>query len=138
MSGNKRQELGAEPDGALEARAAALVNPASGLANDFLNVYNEILMLIEMLPAMPELADDIFGWRPCSYRSYFMQCNLPGRAEALDEPRLEEELILPHEDGRRRAWLHRQGVVLGEEAGEDGVRLRLRWTERQKAQFEGL
>ena len=59
-------------------------------------------------------------------------------AEALDEPRLEEELILPHEDGRRRAWLHRQGVVLGEEAGEDGVRLRLRWTERQKAQFEGL
>jgi GTP-binding protein HflX len=59
-------------------------------------------------------------------------------AEALDEPRLEEDLILPHEDGRRRAWLHRQGVVLGEEAGEDGVRLRLRWTERQKAQFEGL
>ena len=84
MSGNKRQELGAEPDGALEARAAALVNPASGLANDFLNVYNEILMLIEMLPAMPELADDIFGCRPCRYRSYFMQCNLPGRAEALD------------------------------------------------------
>ncbi|WP_374637051.1 GTPase HflX [Paracoccus sp. (in: a-proteobacteria)] len=59
-------------------------------------------------------------------------------AEALDEPRLEEELVLPHEDGRRRAWLHRQGVVLSEEAGEDGVHLRLRWTERQKAQFQGL
>lgn len=84
MSGNKGQELGAEPDEALEARVAALVNPASGLANDFLNVYNEILMLIEMLPGMPELADDILGWRPCSYRAYFMQCNLPGRAEALE------------------------------------------------------
>ena len=59
-------------------------------------------------------------------------------AEALDEPRLEEELVLDHADGRRRAWLHRQGVVTDEEPGEDGVRLHLRWTEQQKAQFEAL
>lgn len=72
-----------EPD-AQAVRAAALINPASGLANDFLNVYNEILMLIEMLPTMPELADDIFAWRPCSYRAYFMQSSLPGRGEALE------------------------------------------------------
>ncbi len=71
-------------DGAQRARASALTNPTSGLANDFLNVYNEILMLIEMVPAMPELADDIFAWRPCSYRSYFMQSDLPGSAETLD------------------------------------------------------
>lgn len=67
----------------VEARAAALVNPASGLANDFLNVYNEILMLIELLPTMPELADDIAAWRPASYRAYFMQSPLPGSEEAL-------------------------------------------------------
>ncbi len=72
-----------EPD-ATAQRAAALVNPVSGLANDFLNVYNEILMLIEMLPGMPDLADDILAWRPCSYRAYFMQSQLPGRREALD------------------------------------------------------
>ena len=59
-------------------------------------------------------------------------------AEALDEPRIEAELVLSHSDGRRRAWLHGQGVVLGEEMAEDGVHLRLRWTERQRAQFEGL
>ena len=59
-------------------------------------------------------------------------------AEALDEPRIETELVLSHSGGRRRAWLHGQGVVLGEEMAEDGVHLRLRWTERQKAQFEGL
>ena len=68
----------------LEHRAAALVNPASGLANDFLNVYNEILMLIEMLPMMPELVDDVVAWRPSSYRAYFMQSQLPGRQGALD------------------------------------------------------
>lgn len=84
MSLGQENHLRSEDAGALEQRAAALINPASGLANDFLNVYNEILMLIEMLPAMPELADDIFAWRPCSYRAYFMQSALPGRNDALD------------------------------------------------------
>lgn len=59
-------------------------------------------------------------------------------AEALDEPRREAELVLPHSDGRRRAWLHEQGVVAAEEVAEEGVRLRLRWTDRQRAAFEGL
>jgi hypothetical protein len=77
-----RRDL-AQPE-TLERRANALVNPASGLANDFLNVYNEILMLIEMLPTMPELIDDIASWRPASYRAYFLQSQLPGRLEALE------------------------------------------------------
>ena len=68
----------------LETRAAALVNPVSGLANDFLNVYNEILMLIELLPTMPDLIDDVRAWRPASYRAYFMQSQLPGRQEAIE------------------------------------------------------
>ena len=84
MSLGQENRLRKDDPGALEQRASALINPASGLANDFLNVYNEILMLIEMLPSMPELADDIFSWRPCSYRAYFMQSALPGRNDALD------------------------------------------------------
>ncbi|KRW93950.1 GTPase HflX [Paracoccus sp. MKU1] len=59
-------------------------------------------------------------------------------AEALDEPRRAAELVLPHSDGRRRAWLHEQGVVTAEDVAEDGVRLRLRWTDRQRAAFEAL
>lgn len=78
---NVEQELAAADS--LESRAMALVNPASGLANDFLNVYNEILMLIELLPTMPELVDDISVWRPASYRAYFMQSPLPGSDHAL-------------------------------------------------------
>jgi len=57
---------------------------------------------------------------------------------ALDEPQREDELVLPHSDGRRRAWLHRQGVVTGEEVADEGGRLHLRWTNRQKAMFEAL
>ncbi|WP_299907279.1 GTPase HflX [uncultured Paracoccus sp.] len=58
--------------------------------------------------------------------------------EALDEPRYPGQVVLPFSDGRRRAWLHEAGVVEREEAGEDGLHLELRWTERQKATYEAL
>jgi hypothetical protein len=74
----------ASVDAPLKARAAALVNPASGLANDYLNLFNEIVMLIEQLPSMPELIDDIFAWRPTSYLDYFTNSVLPGRGSALE------------------------------------------------------
>jgi hypothetical protein len=67
-----------------ERRAEAIVNPASGLANDYLNLFNEIVMLIEQLPVMPELIDDILRWRPVSYQSYFANSILPGRTSALE------------------------------------------------------
>jgi hypothetical protein len=74
----------AVPNSSLESRAAVLVNPASGLANDYLNLFNEIVMLIEQLPEMPELIDDLLAWRPTSYQEYFDRSILPGRHSALD------------------------------------------------------
>ncbi len=72
-------------------RAEALVNPASGLANDYLNLFNEIVMLVEQLPMMPELFDDIQRWRPTSYRAYFERSILPGSRSAIDDyDRLDE------------------------------------------------
>jgi hypothetical protein len=65
-------------------RAEMLVNPASGLANDYLNLFNEIVMLIETLPTMPDLFEDIQRWRPTSYREYFRQSILPGRGSAIE------------------------------------------------------
>lgn len=84
-SGSDTQNTDGSPvDAPLKARAAALVNPASGLANDYLNLFNEIVMLIEQLPAMPELIDDVFAWRPTSYLDYFTNSVLPGRGSALE------------------------------------------------------
>jgi hypothetical protein len=69
----------------LEARAAALVNPASGIANDYLNHFNEALLLIENLPALlPEMIDEILAWRPVGYREYFTSSPLPGSAATLE------------------------------------------------------
>ena len=68
----------------LEARAACLVNPASGVANDYLNHFNEILLLIENLPTLlPEMLDELLAWKPVSYREYFTRSLLPGSAGAL-------------------------------------------------------
>ncbi len=57
---------------------------------------------------------------------------------ALDEERSEAELVLPFSAGKARAWLHREGVVLEEQDGEDGHHVRVKWTARQKAAFEAL
>ena len=57
---------------------------------------------------------------------------------ALDEARTSETVTLPFSDGRRRAWLHEAGVVEKEESTQNGVRLRLNWTERQKTAFASL
>lgn len=71
-----------DPD--LENRAACLINPASGIANDYLNVFNEVLLLIENLPILlPELMEDLEQWQPISYRDYFSKSPLPGSEKAL-------------------------------------------------------
>ena len=61
----------------------SLVNPLTGLANDYLNVYNEILLLLEFLPSMPEMTDDALAWRPRGYCEYFEQSSIPGARDAL-------------------------------------------------------
>lgn len=69
----------------LEARANDLVNPNSGIANDYLNHFNEILLLIENLPILlPEMLDELLAWKPIDYREYFTNSALPGRQQALE------------------------------------------------------
>lgn len=68
----------------LAMQAAELVNPKSGIANDYLNTFNEILLLIENLPVLlPEMVDELLQWRPTGYREYFKASSLPGSPVAL-------------------------------------------------------
>ncbi|WP_313137465.1 GTPase HflX [Paracoccus jeotgali] len=56
----------------------------------------------------------------------------------LSEPRETAELRLDFGDGRRRAWLHEQGVVEEERPEDDAVIVHVRWTERQREAFAAL
>ena len=57
---------------------------------------------------------------------------------ALAEARGTAVIDLPFAAGRRRAWLHDQGVVLDEAETDTGHRLTVSWTEGQKARFARL
>jgi hypothetical protein len=68
----------------LEKRAASLINPRSGIANDFINHFADVFLLIENFPLLlPEMVDDMLQWRAKSYREYFSNSNLPGKDAAL-------------------------------------------------------
>ena len=56
----------------------------------------------------------------------------------LDQDRQEETLTLGPEDGRRRAWLFKQGVVVNETETDGQSRLTVRWTPAQAVRFSRL
>ena len=47
----------------------------------------------------------------------------------------EETISLSHKEGKKRAWLYQQGVVIREEVVETGMLLVVFWSAQQKAQF---
>jgi hypothetical protein len=50
---------------------AANVNPATGLATDYLNLFNEAIMLFEMGLDMPDMAEELADWKKHSYVEHF-------------------------------------------------------------------
>src|SRR4051812_29331569 len=69
------------------ARAAELlaanINPNTGLATDYLNHFNEAIMLLEMIPDMPDCFQDFLDWQPLSYREHFTASNFKARDLAI-------------------------------------------------------
>ena len=47
------------------------INPDTYLATDFLNHFNEIIMLVEMLPQLDDVYADIVAWEAISYEQHF-------------------------------------------------------------------
>jgi hypothetical protein len=70
------------------ARAAQLraanINPRTGLATDYLNHFNEAIMLLEMIPDMPECSEDFLAWQPLSYSEHFTASNFKARDLAIE------------------------------------------------------
>ena len=59
-------------------------------------------------------------------------------SQAFDEEKSERTLTLPFAEGRKRAWLHQEGIVASEEDTEDGHRITVRWTARQEKRYRDL
>lgn len=67
--------------------AGTLINPGTLLATDYLNHFNEAIMLIGMVADIPDVMSDLQAWRPKSYREHFRDSGLdygPLAADAYD------------------------------------------------------
>lgn len=60
------------------------INPVSFLATDYLNHYNEVFMLLEMIPDMPDMIEELEGWEPKSYIVHFADSNLSEKEIAIE------------------------------------------------------
>jgi hypothetical protein len=80
-----------------EARAAVLraanINPRTGLATDYLNHFNEAIMLLEMIPDMPECTEDFLTWSPLCYAEHFWASNFKARDLAIEAYELADARI---------------------------------------------
>ena len=59
-------------------------------------------------------------------------------SRAFDEEKSERSLTLSFAEGRKRAWLHQEGVVQSETETDAGHRITVRWTARQEKRYRDL
>lgn len=106
---------------------AANINPRTGLATDYLNHFNEAIMLLEMIPDLPECAADFMSWRPLSYAEHFTASHFKARDLAIAAYVSADVHVRAEFDSLTSAMtsiLTAVGEALGE-VREDRIRARL-------------
>ena len=76
--------------------AAANINPVTFLATDYLNHFNNVVMLLELLPDMPDCAEEVVAWAPMSYEDYFRTAHFRERDLAVDAYRAADQIGRAH------------------------------------------
>jgi len=66
-----------------EQLAKANINPNTGLATDYLNHFNEAIMLLDLVATMPECLTDLMAWAPMSYEEHFASSRFKDRGLAV-------------------------------------------------------
>jgi hypothetical protein len=126
------RQTGASEHARASRLRAANINPRTGLATDYLNHFNEAIMLLEMIPDMPECAEDFLLWYPLTYREHFAASNFKARDLAIEAYESAEATIRAEFDNvtsamtsiltavgtaMREARQHKTRATLAEQAG---------------------
>jgi hypothetical protein len=122
-----RQESTPEAQARAAELKAANINPRTGLATDYLNHFNEAVMLLEMIPDVPDCAEDFLQWRPLSYPEHFTASNFKARDLAIEayeaaDPTIRAEF--DHVTGTMTSILTAVGEAM-REAQQDTTRTKL-------------
>jgi len=67
----------------LDPARLADINPQTGLATDYLNHFNEAIMLLDLLPHTPECIVELIGWEPLSYEEHFAASHFKDKELAI-------------------------------------------------------
>jgi len=59
------------------------ISPASLLATDYLNHFNEIIMLLGMIPDMPDIVEECREWQPKGYKEHFAESGFRDKELAI-------------------------------------------------------
>ena len=109
-------------------------------ATPILQLWNKIDLLPEedvaATEARADRQDDVFAISALSGDG--VEQVLDAIATALNAAAQSDEVVLDHADGKRRAWLYAQGVVIEEQTRNTDSVLSLSWTSKQKTQFAAL
>ncbi|MBF0250464.1 MAG: hypothetical protein HQL35_07550 [Alphaproteobacteria bacterium] len=84
MSGEFDFEHDAEYPALRERCMGTNVNEQTLLATDYLNHFNELVMILEMLADMPELLDEAKAWEPKDYKDHFRDSTIADRELAVE------------------------------------------------------
>lgn len=60
------------------------INPVTLLATDYLNHFNEVIMLIEMVADMPDMIEDVLAWAPKTYPQHFADSGFKDKELAIE------------------------------------------------------
>lgn len=78
----------AEDDAAYEAMCARAadsnLDASTLLATDYLNHFNEIVMLLEMMADMPDVLEDAKEWQPKTYVEHFQDSTIADKDLAIE------------------------------------------------------
>src|SRR6266481_5092137 len=64
--------------------AGTTIDDGTLLSTDYFNSFNEVIMLLGMLPDMPDMIDDIKAWRFITYEEHFRASGLPFAGLAIE------------------------------------------------------
>ena len=69
----------------LRSRAGeANINESTLLATDYLNHFNEFVMVLDLIPDMPECLEDAEAWQPKNYQDHFRDSAFSARELAIE------------------------------------------------------
>ncbi len=60
------------------------INEKTLLATDYLNHFNEVIMLIDMIASMPDCLEDAKAWQPKTYQEHFQDSVFSDKALAIE------------------------------------------------------